>query len=375
MILFRVATVYHLFTTINLKLTQFQDKECALILTGDTDFSIFLGNLKKANLFDKIICSKMTKNFLKFENKSEYKCIQNGERLKSVLENYGAQSELDFIDSIGNIEDYYIFLEYFYERLLYYYMVHNGFTPKVHIVEEGTASYVRDCAYSMTHDNLLHQRFEQKSYLNNIVEYLLYEPKLYAAPLPKEPINCLPKIKKENKTIYQAIFGAFTLPKEKFIVLESAQFADRASISEMDAIKKIVAMLGEENVAVKPHPRSTGMQFELNNISVVQQHGIPLEMAFWDEKINEKIFISELSTSTLSPFIMFDTPVYSVNTFNLVWCGRNYLITRPTFKRFYEKICGFCNKEHKYVFSPTSYNEFLEITTYILGRMALAHGE
>lgn len=374
MILFRCVTVYHLFNAINIKYNFLKDQEAILILSNDTDFRPLEANLRDSGIFKKIVFSSIKKDYS--NSKIVYGDLNRKERFKAskcpekFITECGGEEELACLKE-ENITDFYLALNYSFERMLYYAMIKNGMRPKVHLFEEGSASYVLNHFKLIESDGINHEYYKDKAFLYNITEMLCYEPSLVVSADSCFQINRLPKIHINNvelKDILKSVFGNLDLPEEKYIFFDKPDFAEKLPSMQLDLLDELSNILGKNNIIVKCHPRNNSDRYSIRGYKIIPANNMLWEMANFNQTITDKILISEISTSSITAKTIFDINVTSINVFNMTNLDRSFFVTQPSFKGFYDKYKEFINSKQLNVFTPSDLSEFNEIIVYLEGR-------
>ena len=138
-------------------------------------------------------------------------------------------------------------------------------------------------------------------------------------------------------------------------------------------LDEIASYIGKENIAVKLHPRTKANRFSMRGYNVIGQSNIPWEIALMNNDLSDKIFLSNVSTASLSSALLFDELVSSINLFNLLPFDNSLYVRQRNFKDSYDKIIEKYNSEYLSVFQPRSMEELKEIILYVNGRKKIGY--
>ena len=367
MVLFLCESVYQLFNAINIKIQLLADEVADLMLTESTDFSRFISSLYESKLFREIYLSpqSVTKN-VAFKGMSE----QAKKQLMRTPEKF-----IYDIECLKNCyTDMYIAVDNnIYTKLLYYSMVKKGCKPTLHLYEDGIATYINNISLNVGSDFLRHELYNNNDRFDkNIIEILLYEPELCCSSNAGIPINQLPKIYPNDSKIKRVlldIFGANSLPQEKYIFLEEAFVKDRRNSLDVQLLDYIAQMVGKENIVIKIHPRNDINRFTDRGFKVIGESLIPWEMTMLESDISEKVFITISSSAAISASLVMGKPCNSIMLYTLMKLSQAPHVRHSNFKSYYAKLNQLLNAEKRYLFTPNTIEELKITLNYIEGRM------
>ena len=360
MILFRCDSVYQLMNAIQLKKTLEKDQKADLLLSNHVDFKDIPQKLKEAGVFETIY--RIESN----EKSKEYWKLTMEEREYYSLhpEEY---VETHFLEK--TYTDFYISFDTAYSKLLYYFMVSKMPSLKVHLFEDGMATYVCNVKERCKQDGMSHEHYGEKAFYNRIVELLVYEPMLFTEAFPSFPILPIPKINTENKEVcnlFRNVFGSNSLPKERYIFLEEAFLDDNNITNDMELFLKFVQLVGKENIIVKRHPRSPYDRFTPMGFSVMEATTTPFEMTLMDYDISEKIFVTVTSTASVTGKLVFQKEVHTILLYHF-FEGKSWMIENRQFKKYFKGLLRLLNGEEQKILIPKSWEELQEIVIYFRG--------
>lgn len=144
---------------------------------------------------------------------------------------------------------------------------------------------------------------------NMSYDYYMYCPE-YMGYESNHDIVSVPAIStddNEYKEICNKIFGNINEIKEKVIILDTVHSENFLNPDDgINNIREIIKLYGSENVAVKPHPRQDKKIYASLNINVINGT-FPFELYCMNHGIDDKLIISYGSSSSLLPYILFNS--------------------------------------------------------------------
>ena len=370
-ILFRCVTLYHLFTVINLKLQKYNRRGALLILSGDMDWGNIPEKLESLELFTRILVSTTTKDSGEYYKVDKYVRYDSAKKPSESFVLYGGdKAELEFVDKYGPVSEVFFALSYHLEKYLYYHMVNKQtFAPRVHIYEEGTASYVLNYHHSNLNDCLDHKFYKNNDYVSHICELLVYCPLCITNKYPF-PVNSIPKINSKSrkmKDLFEMVFGSIDVPSEKYIYFDSPDLAENYVSDGIDILDRIASVVGKENIIVKLHPRNLIDRYSVRGYKVMGGCKIPWELVHFSEGSERKCYISEFSTASITADSIFGCKVCSINIFKLlVDPSKNFLLSKPNFDKYYSAYLHVANGDMDVVYTPKTMDE-LERCLLLIG--------
>lgn len=363
-VLFECKTYYHLINILNIKYNLLgKDTLADLILTSDTNFSEIVNRIRSLNIFQNIYTlqyagSVYGRGYAQLPyHKREYFFEHPEEYVEKVN-----------FDPNVNYTDFYIALDDDYTKLFYYSLIKRGMMPAVHIFDEGSASYAVDYIDRIKKDSMNHSKYGAKAYPSNIKRLLLNDARLFAGPKTFEfPIETLPKICASNevKEAMSRIWDNCILPNKKYIYLESGTFADGSYCTDLSLVIKIADIVGRENIAVKLHSRTKLDRFTKQGLFVLPKSTAPWEAYMLDKSIENKVLISNISTGSLTPQIMFGYNTKSIHLHYLCPNDNSLLIRQRSFPKMYDLLNLYYNEDGATFYAPKSFTELNIILRYL----------
>ena len=202
----------------------------------------------------------------------------------------------------------------FYDELIYYNQFDNlkvvfaelyNKNPNIKVsrFEEGIFSYA-DGEYLAKKDkivNPLRKILGKKTLLECQQDFYCFYPELYKGHL--NPVQ-IPKIEADGKTaqILSRLFDTSTAAyPQKYIFFSSVfDFEGGAPVGELDVIKNVAALVGNENLIVKVHPRDSLDRFISAGLNVDKNSAIPWEAIQLGRDFSNHVFLTVNSGSVLS---------------------------------------------------------------------------
>lgn len=202
----------------------------------------------------------------------------------------------------------------FYDELIYYNQLDNlkvvfaelyEKNPQIKVsrFEEGIFSYA-DGEYLAKKDkivNPLRKMFGKKTLLECQHSFYCFYPELYKGHL--NPVQ-IPKIEADGKTaqILSRLFDTSTaVYPQKYIFFSSVfDFEGGAPVGELNVIKQVAALVGNENLIVKVHPRDSIDRFVSAGLNVDKNSAIPWEAIQLGRDFSDHVFLTVNSGSVLS---------------------------------------------------------------------------
>lgn len=371
MLLFVCLSLYQLISFINLKVNKYPDTPTDLVLARTTDLTGCAEAIRKTGLFDEVIMTE-------WGNQGDRGCFgktlqENTACMKNAKNHpYAMKTGKKYTDIFccGVVHSYIY--------LLYYQMVGEGVVPSVHLVEDGSSSYMEDIIGSkmngMDDGFIDHSVFPENARIySNITESLLYEPTLFSSkkkslahnPLPKSQ-QCLEKLR---PFLYQ-IFGKPDLPEERYIFFnEPLAFAEGKNSNELDILDHISEIVGKESIVVRVHPRCRQSQFELHGYKTMPVTDTPWEVFASLGEISDKVLMAISSDCLFTPNVVFGSSVNSIYLNRIMSLSRSYCMCLENADTYFDKMYRYLNSNTKQMFVPRSFEELDCCVKYLEGKL------
>lgn len=223
-----------------------------------------------------------------------------------------------------------------FSQILYNALGHKLHDIKLHVFEEGLASYssfanfYSDLKYFYGGNKSGIKRFLHK-YLyktkvlpGNLEEFLAFNPQLIQWN-PECDINVLKKIDCSDlkfRGIVNNVFQYDSFVNEydkKYIFFEESFFADGAGVNDVELIEALADKVGKQNMMVKIHPRNPVNRFEKLGYKTNHNTAIPWEVIVMNtDDISDKVLITVASSCILNPIIVFGKEVHAFSLYDCI---------------------------------------------------------
>lgn len=290
-------TYFQLIGMIQLKTTLFQQDELTAVFTDHSkDAEQTVDRLNARSIFEHCYLWKSKKQL----------ALQTSSRRENISV---IIKEISGLSGFGNL-----FENEFYDELIYYNQFDNlkvvfaelyEKNPQIKVsrFEEGIFSYA-DGEYLAKKDkivNPLRKILGKKTLLECQQNFYCFYPELYEGHL--NPVQ-IPRIEADGKTaqILSRLFDTSTaVYPQKYIFFSSVfDFEGGAPVGELEVIKKVAALVGNENLIVKVHPRDSIERFASAGLNVDKNSAIPWEAIQLGRDFSNHVFLTVNSGSVLS---------------------------------------------------------------------------
>lgn len=185
---------------------------------------------------------------------------------------------------------------------------------KVSLYEEGILSYDVKFEDNIHRDfiRIARKILRKKDISDAFSHFYCFYPELYKGSLK---VISVPVISTDSKCV-DILRNIFSVDKsqmkytQKYIYFSSVyDFEGGASIGEYELVKRIIDVVGKDNLMVKMHPRDARDIYEKNGFIVDRNSSIPWEVIQLSEDFSDKVFMTATSGSVLAGSFMTDNPV------------------------------------------------------------------
>lgn len=363
-ILFVCETVFQLINILNIKYHIYPDVKADIGLVSTTDFTRYIEPLKNSGLFENVYVS-------------EYRVQIDMEKFKESAPNRTLLKNPDSYKYAFPLTEKYT--DYFmsvsaspFQKLTYYQIVKEGITPRVHIFEDGSDTYITNIRSTLCGDMFDHSVYKiQQQLLNNINELLFYEPVLYSGG-DSFTLSILPKISEDDTEFTEllySVFGRCDMPKEKYIYFNECFSTDKIPTNDIQLLDIIGDVVGRNNVTVKLHPRAErGEQlYMLHGYNIFAESNVPWEMFVLSAQMKNKVLVSVSSNTLINPYIVFNKPVYAIYLKDIMRLSQRAHVRNPSYRSFFDKTMYLLNSLEKMVFCPTSIEQLYADIDFLEG--------
>ncbi len=237
---------------------------------------------------------------------------------------------------------------------------------EVIVYDEGYSTYTNDFLrmpkkFSFRHRIIrnLSQFIFNRTYMETAAKkIMLYDPELCVKPLPYSIEKIWDKNHNDAIKIMKAISYVFNVTdaiseyNKKYIFFEECFASDFQNNGDIEIIRRIISIVGSENLIVKLHPRDKTNRFIDLGISTNQTISVPNEALVTEMQNQGKVFITFSSGGVLNYRFLCDCSIKTILLYKLLPSG---FITMPEDRlQWFEK---FLKKYHENLFAPKTFEE------------------
>lgn len=223
-----------------------------------------------------------------------------------------------------------------FSQVLYNALSHKIPKLKLHVFEEGLASYSSFSMYYLelkgyygNRDSGIRKYLHKYIYRTRVIsgnlsEFLAFNPQLIQWD-PECMIHKMEKINCEDlvfRNIVNGVFGFDPSDKEydrKYIFFEESFYADGSEVNDVDLIKQLACNIDKENMMVKIHPRNPVNRFEQLGFRTNRNTAIPWEVIVMNtDDLKDKVLITVSSSCILNPIIVFGKKVRAYSLYDCI---------------------------------------------------------
>lgn len=356
-ILFGCESVYQLFNAIILRMTVCAENDCDIILSNITTWQKeMLQRLEEAKVFRKIFCPdthSLEYDFWPLATEEKKKVYRN-----PVL----------FFHNDPPVEPVYdelfFSIDHLFWKMIYYYHIVSNKEPIINMYDEGVRAYTMELFN--TENKFYSKEAYSQSFPSAIKRYYLWQPALYA--VPKYTYELLPiHLPEEDNSVKETllqVFGYEKLPEEECIYLEDFFFADHYITNDFSLFRQVAEIVGRDNIIVKRHPRDQYDRFTANGYKTVANSVVPWEIQLLANDMNDKFLVSVSSTSILTPYMIFNSPIHVISLENMFF-GDNPTHGDKAYNNFISSLKNKVNEKEIHIHAPHNADELLETIRYI----------
>lgn len=223
-----------------------------------------------------------------------------------------------------------------FSQVLYNAHSHKNPGIKLHVFEEGLASYSSfakfyselKCFYG---ENLsgfktfLHNHIYKTHVIpGNLSEFLAFNPQLIQWD-PECEIRTMEKIDCQDIQFRNLVNHVFQFdPSEQeydrnYIFFEESFFADGSEVNDIELVEELASRVGKENIMVKIHPRNPVNRFQRLGYKTNRNIAVPWEVIVMNaDDLSDKVLITIASSCILNPIIVFGKKVNAYSLFDCI---------------------------------------------------------
>lgn len=311
-------TYYQLILAIQMRMTIFCKYEVVLLLSDHSANSeAVLNRLSKREAFSEAYYIK-TKGLV-----ANRKNVQKAKDFFDIV--FGRENRYSFyIDGIRNkFFDEIICFNFNIDIIgIYALLYRNNSSIKLSLFEEGLLSY------GVTFEDNIRRRairffrmaLGKKDMYNAYENFYCFYPQLYNGALNTVGVPAIipgSKCTDILRDIFSINESQIIYP-QKFIYFSSVyDFEGGAPIGELELVKKIGELVGNENLIVKTHPRDARGIYEKNGFSVDENSNVPWEVIQLTGDFSDKVFLTATSGSVLAGSFMSAKPIKTFYLYKL----------------------------------------------------------
>lgn len=360
-LLFACETPYELINILNVKYHYYPDVKADLLICSSS-LSNCIDKIRKLNVFQEIIVTE-------YDSRTNYDEILAMPLAERTLEpeKYALLPRLS-----KRYTDYFFsFTRHHFLHMIYYSMINAGMLPDVHILEDGSSTYVDDLNFNDYKD--IDQKLypEKKRLQNRLTSLYLYKPSLYcgASKVRIIPLPSLSPDKAELVEMLLSIWGAIELPPQKYIFFNECMREEGLVTNEVQLLDAVSEIVGKENIAIKIHPRSTNMEkiYQMHGYYVMLNSTVPWELAAFSPSMDRKILMSISSNTIWTPLILSGVNNRTISLCEVMKLSQRVHARTPKYRKFLSKIRTVANKDEVRFYMPNTQLELKNVIRYIEG--------
>lgn len=233
--------------------------------------------------------------------------------------------------------------------------------------EDSYVSYTREYGKVKGGFRLALEKFMYKIFGGARIEeyidgYYFAEPELVQVKF-NYPVIQAPKINRGNRELIEVLNEVFKFSElqdsydEKFVFFESGDSFFEKNNEDVEFIKELIGLVGEDSVLIKRHPRCVENRFEKLGVHIAKGLPIPWELIQLNINMDQKVFITTTSAAALSSAVYFGDDSKSILLFEGMENKPSSVtdVMRKYMKAFQEKY-GF-----NVLYMPKNMDEFKKI--------------
>ena len=361
---FLCCTYYQLIVSIQIRQTMYKDAEAYLLLSDDSKgYDLIAAKLTETHLFNDVLTvpkRKMLDMSSSLKDKIVHVCysLYGCGKIKQI-----AQKKIDA---------FLFFNDDTYTSWLYAEL--SRANPKLQNIrfEEGFISYYipqqqTDTLYMYTTQKL-RKILGKPVFFGSMKEFLCFFPSLYKGELL--PVQ-IPRISPDDKILTDQLAHIFNVQKEKlnyrqYIYFTSTMHAEITGATEegeLNIIKSLADIVGQENITIKKHPRDKTCIY--NSYHNAANSSVPFEVIQLIHGFEGHVFLTTLSGAVLTVSSIIDNPPPIIFTYKMyVPKEMEYL---KKWGPLYEELSEKLMTEHKglKIYFPQNEQELKDILTQL----------
>lgn len=356
-VLFCAESVYQLFNSITLRMTEKREQECDIVLSSATTWQEdMILRLKESGIFGKVYMPDtrtVEHRFWDLDLEMKINAVDDPSLFFDTVPFQPIYSEL------------FCPIDHMYWKMIYRYEIVNGLQPTITMYDEGVRAYTMDLP-ATDRKKYLNGRYTAAPFIDAVKAYYLYQPEVYSVKNYAYELRQIPN-PAESSEVKEAlcnVFGYEQMPAEPYIYLEDFFFADSYITNDFELFKQVADIVDKENIIVKRHPRDKFDRFSPLGYKTVENSVVPWEIQLLANDLSSKVLISVSSTSILTPYIIFNSDMHVISL-EKMFIGENPTHKDAAFNQFFATLKAKINEQNVRFHTPSSADELTEVIRYI----------
>ena len=356
---FIVQTPYQLIVSLMIK-QQFCNKldQLDLIITDTfSNYDKVSEKINNLNIFSNVYIVKLKDSLLpqkrKINNlKKLYYILHPKKMVKKYLENIDDYDEMycwNYDAFTANLRSYFSFID----KNIKVYLFEDGYVSYLPIDEvipkRGFLKIIETRNKICGKRNITRENIDGLFLLDPSL--LIYTPNFEIFKIDRSLIKT-----KEFKNMIDSIFNVRKSLKDydrKYIIFEEYH----PEYNDEEVFKKIIEIVGKENVLIKLHPRRTENRFKELGIKTLGSDGVPFEALALTNDFSNNVLISIGSGSVISYRMLFGNDMHGYLLFK--FAGSNLKQFEKKYMEFWDNLES--KDFDKGIHMPNSINQFIEM--------------
>lgn len=349
---------FEFFNIINLQTSINENIPSDIIFSDKNNFSNIIDKIKEKKLFENVY----TLQIKEFEN--SFYSRERKERYSIVL---NPRDYISFPDFTDYYTDVWINISNIHAKLEYYNLVKLGMRPKIHLIQEGIANYTFINSIS-EEDAAWEQNYGDLAFSKNIEDNYIYRVNAFAGSgIENKSLLPIDENKEKILQIMEDLYGRVSLPKQKWIYMETSLFDMNIMANEFEIFENLAKIVGKENIIVKQHPRNKIDRYRPLGYQVMEAAEVPWEVMILEniEEIKNKVVCSVFSQSLFSPYDVFNIEAKSIMLLKLLR-HHVFFYEKKEWKQYISETEREINREILQMYTPENEDELGSIVKFLL---------
>lgn len=349
---------FEFFNIINLQISINKNIPADILFSDKNSFGNIIEKVKKKNLFQNVYTLQVKDFEAAFYSK------EKEERCNIVL---NPREYISFPDFTDYYTDIWINISNIHAKLEYYNLIKLGMKPKVHLIQEGIANYTFTNSIS-EEDAMWEDYYGELAFSKNIEDNYIYRISAFVGSgIENKMLMPIKENKEEFIHIMEDLYGRVSLPKQKWIYMETSLFDMNIMTNEFEIFENLAKIVGKENIIVKQHPRNKIDRYRPLGYQVMEETEVPWEVMILEniEEIKSKVICSVFSQSLFSPYDVFSIEAKSIMLLKLLR-HHVFFYEKKEWKQYISEMEQEINKGSLQLYVPESVDELNNIIRFLL---------